>query len=227
MTTVSTAIAAVRARIEANTPTRVIGRLRWQKATVPVKFVFLAASNPYPGWFEDWFVLRQLPEELLALVGGRAYSSNTLESGWIPSPLPGIFTGDELKEFREWSGANSYGAKCSIGGSYVPDSIEGYYLTPWDLGYGPFVKFDHDFHGREALEKLRNEKALAEVLGEEPDTRYAVYLGHRRTFRHTDDIVSPRNGYYGSFEVGGTPGAPLALGTFTLIPFAWQWRMME
>jgi syringate O-demethylase len=90
----------------------------------------------------------------MALVGGRAYSSNTLESGWIPSPLPGIFTGDKLKDFREWSGANSYGAKCSIGGSYVPDSIEGYYLTPWDLGYGPFVKFDHDFVGRAALEKI-------------------------------------------------------------------------
>lgn len=27
----------------------------------------------------------------------------------------------------------------------MPDSIEGYYLTPWDLGYGSFVKFDHDF----------------------------------------------------------------------------------
>ena len=30
----------------------------------------------------------------LRLVGGRAYSSNTLESGWIPSPLPAIYTGD-------------------------------------------------------------------------------------------------------------------------------------
>ena len=24
---------------------------------------------------------------------------------------------------------------------------------PWDLGYGPFVKFDHDFIGREALRR--------------------------------------------------------------------------
>jgi syringate O-demethylase len=32
----------------------------------------------------------------LALVGGRAYSSNTLESGWIPSPLPAIYTGEAL-----------------------------------------------------------------------------------------------------------------------------------
>jgi glycine cleavage system aminomethyltransferase T len=27
-------------------------------------------------------------------VGARAYSSNTLESGWIPSPLPAVYTGD-------------------------------------------------------------------------------------------------------------------------------------
>ncbi|HWU03526.1 MAG TPA: aminomethyl transferase family protein [Novosphingobium sp.] len=86
--------------------------------------------------------------------GGRTYSSNTLESGRIPSPLPATYTGEGSKAFREWAGANSYEGKCSIGGSYVPDSIEGYYLTPWDLGYGLFVKFDHDFIGREALEKI-------------------------------------------------------------------------
>ncbi len=88
----------------------------------------------------------------LRQVGGRAYSSNTLESGWIPSPLPAVYTGEKMKPYREWLGADSYEAKASIGGSFVSDKIEDYYLTPWDLGYGPFVKFDHDFIGREALE---------------------------------------------------------------------------
>jgi vanillate/3-O-methylgallate O-demethylase len=86
--------------------------------------------------------------------GSRAYPSNTLESGWIPSPLPAIYTGDELKAYREWLGADSYEATGSIGGSFVSDKIEDYYLNPWELGYGPFVKFDHDFIGREALEKV-------------------------------------------------------------------------
>lgn len=89
----------------------------------------------------------------MKLVGGRTYSSNTLESGWIPSPLPAIYTGDSLKPYREWLTDSSYEAKASIGGSFVGASVEDYYLTPWDLGYGPFVKFDHDFIGREALEK--------------------------------------------------------------------------
>lgn len=86
--------------------------------------------------------------------GSRAYPSNTLESGWIPSPLPAIYTGDKLKGYREWLGADSYEATGGIGGSFVGASIEDYYLNPYELGYGPFVKFDHDFHGREALEAL-------------------------------------------------------------------------
>jgi vanillate/3-O-methylgallate O-demethylase len=90
----------------------------------------------------------------LVQVGSRAYPSNTLESGWIPSPLPAIYTGAKLKPYREWLGADSYEATGGIGGSFVSDTIEDYYLNPWKLGYGPFVKFDHDFHGREALEQI-------------------------------------------------------------------------
>ncbi|MGZ4382856.1 MAG: aminomethyl transferase family protein, partial [Gaiellaceae bacterium] len=90
----------------------------------------------------------------LRQVGSRVYATNTLESGWIPCPLPAIFTGEELKSYREWLPANGYEATGSLGGSFYSDDIADYYLTPWDLGYGPFVKFDHDFVGREALEAL-------------------------------------------------------------------------
>jgi glycine cleavage system aminomethyltransferase T len=90
----------------------------------------------------------------LAQVGSRVYATNTLESGWIPCPLPAIFTGDDLKDYREWLPAQGYEGTGSLGGSYYSDNIEDYYLTPWDLGYGGFVKFDHDFTGREALEQM-------------------------------------------------------------------------
>ncbi|MPS69677.1 MAG: aminomethyl transferase family protein [Novosphingobium sp.] len=88
--------------------------------------------------------------------GGRTYSSNTLESGWIPSPLPAIYSGESLREYREWLSARSYEGMTSIGGSFVSDNIEDYYLNPWELGYGIMVKFDHDFIGREALEKMKD-----------------------------------------------------------------------
>ncbi len=90
----------------------------------------------------------------LVQVGSRAYASNTLESGWIPSPLPAIYTGEKQKKYREWLPAGGYEGGGSIGGSFVSDNIEDYYVTPYELGYGPFVKFDHDFVGREALEKM-------------------------------------------------------------------------
>jgi glycine cleavage system aminomethyltransferase T len=88
------------------------------------------------------------------LSGARAYSSNTLESGWIPSPLPAIYTSPKMKAFREWLPDDAYEAVCSLGGSFYSENIEDYYLTPWDIGYGSIVKFDHDFVGREALEKI-------------------------------------------------------------------------
>ena len=90
----------------------------------------------------------------LRLVGARAYSSNTLESGWIPSPMPAIYSGEKMKPFRQWLPANGYEAIASLGGSFYSDNIEDYYLTPYDIGYGPIVKFDHDFIGRAALEKI-------------------------------------------------------------------------
>ena len=90
----------------------------------------------------------------LRLAGGRAYSSNTVESGWIPSPLPAVYSGEGMRPYREWLPAAGYEGAASIGGSFVSDDIEDYYLTPWDLGYGNYVKFDHEFVGREALERM-------------------------------------------------------------------------
>jgi len=65
-----------------------------------------------------------------------------------------VYTGEKMKPYREWLTVNHYEAKASIGGSFVSDKVEDYYLTPWELGYGFFVKFDHDFIGRAALEKM-------------------------------------------------------------------------
>lgn len=90
----------------------------------------------------------------LVQVGARAYATNTLESGWIPSPLPAVYTGAKMRPYRQWLTASSYEASGSLGGSFVSDRIKDYYVTPYELGYGPFIKFDHDFIGREALEKI-------------------------------------------------------------------------
>ena len=93
----------------------------------------------------------------LHLVGSRAYSTNTLESGWIPSPLPGIYTGDGMmKDYRDWLGADSYEAVGSIGGSYVSDDIADYYVNPFELGYGFYIGWKKDdFIGKSALTAMK------------------------------------------------------------------------
>jgi vanillate/3-O-methylgallate O-demethylase len=91
----------------------------------------------------------------LAQVGSRAYSTNALESGWIPSPLPAVYTGEKMQPYRQWLPATSYEGKGgSLGGSFYSNNVEDYYVTPYELGYGSFVKFDHDFIGSEALKEI-------------------------------------------------------------------------
>lgn len=128
--------------------------------------------------------------------GARAYATANLESGWVPSPLPAIFTGHGMREFREWRSSDRAG---SLGGSLFSDSIEDYYVTPYDVGYSHLVAFDHDFPGREALERIAgdtprkkvtlvwNAQDVADVTGSQldqnksakfmewPKSRYALF----------------------------------------------------
>jgi glycine cleavage system aminomethyltransferase T len=132
----------------------------------------------------------------LVQAGARAYSSANLESGWVPSPCPAIFDGDTTAAYRRWLPAERAG---SLGGSLVASDIRDYYLTPYDLGYGRSVSFDHDFVGRAALERMHespprrkvtlvwNADDVAAAIGtlfrpgpkakhfELPKSRYALY----------------------------------------------------
>ena len=147
-----------------------------------------------PGWelFGPWEEGEAVHEALvsagqdlgLTLVGGRAYGSNAIESGWIPSPLPAVYTGEGLKAYREWLPAAGYEGSASLGGSFVSSDIGDYYLTPWDLGYGHLVKFDHDFVGREALEEMadgEHRTKVTLVLNDEDVTRTIAMM-----FQDTD-----------------------------------------
>lgn len=96
----------------------------------------------------------------LVRVGGKAYSTANLESGWVPAPLPAIFSGEKLKGYREWLSTSAMG---SLGGSMDSPDISDYYVTPYDLGYGPLVAFNHDFTGRQALEEIAKSPRRAKV----------------------------------------------------------------
>jgi vanillate/3-O-methylgallate O-demethylase len=95
----------------------------------------------------------------LVRAGAKAYATANLESGWIPRPPTAVF-GEGERAYREWLPASAIG---SMGGSMDSTDIRDYYLTPHDLGYGHVVKFDHDFLGRENLEKLAQDPRRTKV----------------------------------------------------------------
>ncbi|HEX4558988.1 MAG TPA: hypothetical protein VH166_07335 [Mycobacterium sp.] len=83
--------------------------------------------------------------------GALSYPSTCLESGWVALPVPGIYAGDAMKAYRQYLSADHLLAHASLAGSYYSDNIEDHFYSPWDLGVGRLVKFNHDFIGRDAL----------------------------------------------------------------------------
>lgn len=104
----------------------------------------------------------------LVACGSRAYSTNTLESGWIPSPLPGIYTGEGMTaDYRDWLGADMYEAAGAIGGSFVSDNIEDYYVNPFELGYDFYIGWKKDdFVGKAALQAMKTRRNRKKVTFE-------------------------------------------------------------
>jgi len=146
-----------------NVGNRRVKALRHGMAGVPG----LELWGPYEEGDEVRELILEAGKDLgLTQVGSRAYATNTLESGWIPSPLPAIYSREEERPYREWLPANSYEASGSIGGSYVSDNIEDYYCTPFELGYGIYIKLDHDFIGRQAIENMKNQPHRRKVTFE-------------------------------------------------------------
>lgn len=104
-------------------------------------------------------------------VGSMAYSSANLESAWVPSPVPAIFSGEGMDAYRAWLPAARAG---SIAGSVDSPDIEDYYVTPWDLGYERSVNFDHEFIGKAALEQLTATRAKVTLIWDEEDVAAAI-----------------------------------------------------
>ena len=99
----------------------------------------------------------------LTQIGGRTYPVTAAVSGWVGSILPAIFTGEKMRPYREWLPASGAEGRQAIGGSLATGHVEDFYRTPYDLGYGFMIKFDHDFIGRDALEAMAPERKRKKV----------------------------------------------------------------
>jgi vanillate/3-O-methylgallate O-demethylase len=150
--------------------------------------------------------------------GSRAYSTVSQESGWIPSPMPAIYAGESMKPYREWLPANGFEANASLGGSFYSDRIEDYYQTPWDLGYGRHIKFDHDFIGRgplEAMAKKPHRRKLWLRWNNEDVLRvFASQLGHGDRYKY----METPNAYYSilPFDKVSIGARMVGLSTYTV-----------
>lgn len=99
----------------------------------------------------------------LVQVGALAYTTPSVESGWIPSPVPGIYTDPDLLEYRKHLTLFGVEGKRPLSGSYFSEDIEDYYVSPYELGYGKMISFNHDFLGRDALVKAKDDVRRTKV----------------------------------------------------------------
>ena len=99
----------------------------------------------------------------LQLVGGMAYLIGAIESGWYQAVVPAIYTSDALRGYREWLPADQGEGMIRLAGSQALPRVEDYHRTPFDLDYGKLIRFDHEFVGRDALLRRRDEPALRKV----------------------------------------------------------------
>jgi len=158
--------------------------------------------------------------------GALSYASTTAESGWVGGIVPAIYTSPSLADYRRWlpDGALENFNLGFTWGSYDPDSIEGYYLTPWDLGYGHIIKFDHEFIGRDALQKLADAPARqkAWLVWNEEDTRRVLADGELGTGPDAPKLLPwPMSPSWDRIELGGELVGFTQLSGFTVNLRGW------
>ncbi|MGH3269855.1 MAG: hypothetical protein ACRDN1_12485 [Trebonia sp.] len=114
--------------------------------------------------------------------------------------LSGVSAAQEWVKYgyRKYLGLYSFEGQNPLYGSFFSDSIEDYYVSPYELGYGRSISFGHDFIGRDALLKAKDtvrrtkvtlvfdpaDAALAIAPGlARPRQRGLVPGGHRQPVR--------------------------------------------
>ena len=117
-----------------------------------------------------------------------------------------------------------------MGGSFYSNNIEDYYLTPYELGYGPFVKFDHDFIGREALEKIAGQPHRRKVTfawnAEDVEQGFPV---HARTGRENTNTsicryrITPPRRMTRCTTAGRSSACPCSAATATTSARCFRW----
>ncbi len=137
----------------------------------------------------------------LMQAGAKAYSTAAVESGWIAQVTPAIYTGEQMRPYREWLRGASFEGNVNLSGSYVSDDITDYYATPWDLGYGFIINHDHEFIGAAALKRMSSEKhrVKAWLYWHRDDVARVIASMYEQGDRRFKYLEMPA-GWYGSMQ---------------------------
>jgi len=126
-------------------------------------------------------------------LGTKSYQSSCAVSGWLPHPLSAIYESEAMRGFREW--VDAYFGIIPIGGSFYSEDITDYYLSPVAVGYDRHVDLDHDFVGKEAIEReIDNPSRTKMTLVWDPEDvvdLYASLFRDGETYKYLD-LVEPR-----------------------------------
>lgn len=132
-------------------------------------------------------------------LGRRTHMINHLEMCFATRGhhyLPAIY-GDDMKAYRKWLDADDAAeAKFSISGSFEGKNISDWYRSPVELGWGRNIKFDHDFVGRDALEKeVENPRRTTVTLEWDDQDVIDVYASLFRRGEHYKFMEVPYQKY--------------------------------
>ncbi|MDX2376332.1 aminomethyl transferase family protein [Microbacterium sp. LRZ72] len=115
-------------------------------------------------------------------VGALAYATNGIESAWIPTPTPAVYTSPELADYRRHLGLFTYEGQNPLYGSFYSDDVSDYYTNPWELGYGRSISLNHDFIGRDALKAAKESTERTKVTLEVDPADAEVMFGSAQTY---------------------------------------------
>ncbi|EMN5734189.1 aminomethyltransferase family protein [Pseudomonas aeruginosa] len=131
-------------------------------------------------------------------LGGRAAFINHLEACFptiVTDYLPAIFSEDMAEYRAEFeAGLPAFASTFNVAGSFEADDISAWYRSPVELGWGRNIKFDHDFIGREALEReVANPRRVIRTLVWNADDVLKVFASLFQKGEHYAFMEMPRD----------------------------------
>ncbi len=79
-------------------------------------------------------------------------------------PLPWLESGEDMAKFMQQNPTISFNNLCRVLRGSVGDDLESRFVNPYETGCDSVIRFDHEFPGRDALMKMKNDSSRRTVV---------------------------------------------------------------